>query len=52
MSKTDNEWYNKGYEDGFADALNNIEIDDILEHIKKLSKEEKLQILRRIKENV
>ncbi len=29
MAKFDNEWYNKGYEDGISDAQNNIDIDDI-----------------------
>ena len=40
MAKFDNEWYNKGYEDGISDAQNNIDIDDILERIPELSKEE------------
>ncbi len=45
MAKFDNEWYNKGYEDGISDAQNNIDIDDILERIPELSKEECQKIL-------
>ena len=45
MAKFDNEWYNKGYEDGISDAKNNIDIDDILERIPELSKEECQKIL-------
>lgn len=49
MSKHDNEYYNKGYEDGFSDAVNNLEIDDILEQIKILSEEDKQKIIEACK---
>lgn len=42
-------WYKKGYDDGFSDALNNIDIDDILECIPKLSNEERQKIINVIK---
>lgn len=45
MSKFNNNMYNKGYNDGYADALNNLELDDILEHIQKLTKDEKQKII-------
>lgn len=50
MSKFDNEYYNKGYEDGFSDAINNLELNDILEHIKNLSVEDKQKIIKTCKE--
>lgn len=49
MSKINNEWYNKGYDDGYADALNNLELNDILEHIHDFSDEEKQKIIDAIK---
>ena len=49
MSKFENEMYNKGYEDGFSDAINNLELDDILEKIESLSDEEKQKILEACK---
>lgn len=49
MSKFENEWYNKGYEDGFSDAINSLQTDDILEHIGNLSDNEKQQIIEAIK---
>ncbi|MBD5534535.1 MAG: hypothetical protein HDQ99_02525 [Lachnospiraceae bacterium] len=49
MSKFENEWYNKGYEDGFSDAINNLSVDDILEHIENLSDNERQQIIETIK---
>lgn len=41
MAKFDNEWYKKGYDDGFSDAINNPDIENIIEQIENLSKEEK-----------
>lgn len=29
MTKFENEWYNKGYDDGFSDALNSLDDDYI-----------------------
>ena len=49
MSKFENEWYNKGYDDGFSDALNNLQLDDILEHIGNLFEEEKQKIIEAIR---
>lgn len=46
MSKFNNEMYEKGYNDGFSDALNNIDIENILDCIPTLSKEEKQKILK------
>lgn len=42
---TNNEWYSKGYDDGFSDAINNIELGDILENIKSMPIEDKQKIL-------
>lgn len=52
MLKFDNEYYNKGYEDGFSDAINNLELNDILEHIKNLSKEDKQKIITICKKQI
>lgn len=49
MIKFENEWYEKGYNDGFSDALNNINIENIFDWILALSKEEKQEILKAIK---
>ena len=46
MSKFNNEMYEKGYNDGFSDALNNNDIENILDCIPTLSKEEKQKILK------
>lgn len=39
------EIYNKGYEDGVADAINNLEFEDILNQIPELSQKEKQEIV-------
>ncbi len=49
MNKFENEWYKKGYDDGFADAINNLELNDILEHIANLSDVEKETLIKAIK---
>lgn len=46
---TNNELYDKGYDDGFSDAINNIELDDILERIKSMPIEDKQKISEAIK---
>lgn len=48
MNKFENDYYNKGYDDGFADAKNNIDLEDILEQIANLSKTEKEKIIEAI----
>ncbi len=46
------EIYDKGYEDGVADAINNLEFEDILNQIPELSQKEKKEIVDGInKEN-
>lgn len=45
----ENEWYNKGYNDGCSDALNNLELGDILEHIHEFSNQDKQKIIDAIK---
>lgn len=40
MSDFENAWYDKGYNDGVADALNNIGVDDILGALESLSEDE------------
>lgn len=52
MIKFDNEWYNKGYEDGFSDAINNLELNDILQTIEKMSIEEVQQVEKYIKKKI
>lgn len=44
MKKIENDWYNKGYEDGFSDAINNPDLESIIEKIENLSREEKQKI--------
>ena len=45
MTKFNDEMYEKGYNDGYADALNNLELVDILEHIQDFSDEDKQKII-------
>ena len=49
MTKFNGEMYEKGYNDGYADALNNLELVDILEHIQDFSDEDKQKIIDAIK---
>lgn len=49
MTKFNDEMYEKGYNDGYADALNNLELVDILEHIQDFSDEDKQKIIDAIK---
>lgn len=37
MNKFNNEMYEKGYNDGYADALNNLELVDIYEEYKAIA---------------
>lgn len=52
MFKSAQEIYNKGYNDGFEDALNNLDLEDLLAHISPLSRKEKQSLLKNIKEEI
>lgn len=43
-----NKIYDKGYSDGFSDALNNLTLDDVLENIPNFSVEERQKIIKAI----
>lgn len=48
MSKFENEMYQKGYNDGFSDAINNPAIEDIAEMFKSLSAIDKQKLMELI----
>lgn len=48
MGKIEYEWYNKGYDDGYSDAINNIEVGDILNQLGNFTDEDVEKLLQAI----
>ena len=46
MSNFENEWYDKGYNDGFSDAINNLEIGDIINYLESLEDEKRQEVMK------
>lgn len=48
MGEIEYEWYNKGYDDGYSDAINNIEVGDILNQLESFTDEDVEKLLQAI----